>query len=140
MDLSGCVLCRTNMFPSSINDGRLMSPDPLGDPSGLGWVGDENFLSQESRLHLIKEFSHSVTQHYCVCFIDGEAGSMLQALHHNLFFILLGCSDYKPRPALQEVFSSRTERKHNLTVLTYPSEPGAKTRSPHLQASQMVQW
>ena len=124
------------MFPNSINDGKLMSPDPLGD-SGLGWVGDENFLSQESRLHLLKNsHSHSVTQHCCVCFTDGKTGGMLQALHHNLFFILLGCSDYKPRSTLQEVFSSRTRREHDL----YPSEPGAKTHSPQLQDSQVVQW
>lgn len=43
-----------------------MSPDPLGD-SGLESVGDENFLSQESRLHLIKEFSQLLSDTALLC-------------------------------------------------------------------------
>lgn len=60
---------------------------------------------------------------FCACFTDGKTGGMLQALHHNLVFILLGCSDYKSQPASQEVFSSRNGRESDL----YPLGPGAKT-------------
>lgn len=53
----------------------------------------------------------------------GRQVACLQALHHNLVFILLGCSDYKSQPASQEVFSSRNGRESDL----YPLGPGAKT-------------